>query len=108
MDCWRLSGEYERTVGDSRRSLRQRRVDSNDPDDEASSVDTEDKGEDHGDAGDAGDGAGGSTQQAALTQHGAHASKMKGRIADAEQDLLAEKPWMMRGEVHGKERPENR
>lgn len=42
------------------------------------------------------------------TEHGAQSRRMKGRISDQERELLAEKPWALRGEVHSHDRPQNR
>lgn len=43
-----------------------------------------------------------------LTGHGAQSRRMRGNISDHERDLLAEKPWALRGEVHSHDRPQNR
>lgn len=43
-----------------------------------------------------------------LTGHGVHLKRMKGKISDQEKELLAEKPWALRGEVHSHDRPQNR
>lgn len=43
-----------------------------------------------------------------LTGHGVHSRRMKGKISDQERELLAEKPWALRGEVHSHDRPQNR
>lgn len=43
-----------------------------------------------------------------LTGHGARSRRMKGKISDQEKELLAEKPWALRGEVHSHDRPQNR
>eukprot|EP00904_Undaria_pinnatifida_P004878 jgi/Undpi1/151/HiC_scaffold_1.g00148.m1 len=42
-----------------------------------------------------------------LTGHGARSKRMKGKISDQEKELLAEKPWALRGEVHSHDRPQN-
>lgn len=43
-----------------------------------------------------------------LTAHTEHSKRMKGKITDQERELLAEKPWALRGEVHSHDRPQNR
>lgn len=43
-----------------------------------------------------------------LTGHGARSRHMKGKISDQEKELLAEKPWALRGEIHSHDRPQNR
>lgn len=43
-----------------------------------------------------------------LTAHGEQSRRMKGKITDQERELLAEKPWALRGEVHSHDRPQNR
>ena len=43
-----------------------------------------------------------------LTAHTEHSRRMKGKITDQERELLAEKPWALRGEVHSHDRPQNR
>lgn len=47
-------------------------------------------------------------EDAGLTPHGVHARGMNGKISDQEKELLAEKPWALRGEVHSHDRPQNR
>lgn len=42
------------------------------------------------------------------TTHAIVAKRMKSRITDQEQELVAEKPWALRGEVHSGNRPQNR
>ncbi|CAM9199068.1 unnamed protein product [Laminaria digitata] len=42
-----------------------------------------------------------------LTGHSARSKRMKGKISDQEKELLAEKPWALRGEVHSHDRPQN-
>lgn len=44
----------------------------------------------------------------ALTRHAAHSKRMKGKINEQERELMAEKPWALRGEVQSSDRPENR
>lgn len=43
-----------------------------------------------------------------VTAHAAHSKRMKGKINEQERELIAEKPWALRGEVHSTHRPENR
>ena len=43
-----------------------------------------------------------------LTAHTEHSRRMKSKITDQERELLAEKPWALRGEVHSHDRPQNR
>lgn len=43
-----------------------------------------------------------------LTAHTERSRRMKGKITDQERELLAEKPWALRGEVHSHDRPQNR
>ena len=43
-----------------------------------------------------------------MTAHTEHSRRMKGKITDQERELLAEKPWALRGEVHSHDRPQNR
>lgn len=49
-----------------------------------------------------------SSDDESLTGHAAYSKRMKGRINDQEKELLAEKPWALRGEIHSNDRPENR
>ena len=43
-----------------------------------------------------------------LTAHGEHSRRMKGSISFNEHELLAEKPWALRGEIKSQDRPQNR
>ncbi|CAN0513326.1 unnamed protein product, partial [Ectocarpus sp. 12 AP-2014] len=42
-----------------------------------------------------------------LSAHVQHSRRMKSKISDQERELLAEKPWALRGEVHSHDRPQN-
>ncbi|CAN0390344.1 unnamed protein product [Ectocarpus sp. 12 AP-2014] len=42
-----------------------------------------------------------------LSAHVHHSRRMKSKISDQERELLAEKPWALRGEVHSHDRPQN-
>lgn len=44
----------------------------------------------------------------ALKGHAGHVLRMNGKITDLERELMAEKPWALRGEVHSTDRPQNR
>lgn len=49
-----------------------------------------------------------SSEDESLTGHAAYSKQMKGRITEQERELLAEKPWALRGEIQSNDRPENR
>ncbi|CAM9269203.1 unnamed protein product [Choristocarpus tenellus] len=42
-----------------------------------------------------------------LTLHAEKARKMKLKVSELERELLAEKPWALKGEIRAKDRPEN-
>lgn len=76
--------------------------------------------EDEGDENDSASGEGGgweadsknvfedTSEDEDLTGHAAHSKRMKGKIDSQERELMAEKPWSLRGEVKSSDRPENR
>lgn len=66
-----------------------------DEEEEEDSSEEEDEEEEEGDG-------------ANLTAHTENSRRMKGKITDQERELLAEKPWALRGEVHSHDRPQNR
>lgn len=43
-----------------------------------------------------------------VSAHGERSRRMKANISFHEEELLSEKPWALRGEVHSHDRPENR
>lgn len=66
-------------------------------DDEEDGTDADDDGEEEE-----------ADDEAGLTGHSASSRRMQGKISDQEKELLAEKPWALRGEVHSHDRPQNR
>lgn len=43
-----------------------------------------------------------------MSAHGERSRRIKANISLQEEELLSEKPWALRGEVHSHDRPENR
>lgn len=43
-----------------------------------------------------------------VSAHGERSRRIKANISLQEEELLSEKPWALRGEVHSHDRPENR
>ncbi|CBJ31506.1 conserved unknown protein [Ectocarpus siliculosus] len=65
---------------------------------------------DDGEDGDASDDEGEEEEEeetGVLSAHVQHSRRMKSKISDQERELLAEKPWALRGEVHSHDRPQN-
>lgn len=83
-------------------SRRQQEEEEEDGDAESEGDEEEDEDEEEGDEEEEEEGAG------VLSAHVERSRRMKSKISDQERELLAEKPWALRGEVHSHDRPQNR
>ncbi|CAN0468834.1 unnamed protein product, partial [Ectocarpus sp. 8 AP-2014] len=82
------SGDEQEEEGDAE-------SDGDDDDDEEDEDSSNDEGEEE------------EEESGALSEHVQHSRRMKSKISDQERELLAEKPWALRGEVHSHDRPQN-